>query len=159
MKRYYKFLVNSIIMTAVVIAILCAVYQIADRHHYRYDLTKNKKFSLAVQTVNMLKRLEQPVEVTAFFLDNDPMKGMARDLLEEYSYRSDKLTYRFVDPEKDPAKAKEFGIRSTRVAVFKSGDSRKDVQENEMIGSPTTPTCRHRLNSSRKKRSRTPSPP
>lgn len=133
MKRYYKFLVNSIIMTAFVIGILCAIYYIADRHHFRFDLTKNKKFSLTVQSVKLLERLDREVEVTAFFLDNDPFRGMAGDLLEEYRYRSAKFKYKLIDPEKDPAKAKEFGIRSVRTVVFKSGDSRKDVQENEMV--------------------------
>ncbi|MEW5947318.1 MAG: GldG family protein, partial [bacterium] len=133
MRRYHKFLVNSIFMTAAVIGIVCVLYYIADRRHFRYDLTASREFSLTSQTVKILKYLDADVKITAFMSEVDPVREQASDLLNEYRYGSGRINHRFVDPEKDPAEAKKFGIRESRVVVFESGSSRKDVLESELL--------------------------
>ncbi|MEW6203406.1 MAG: DUF4350 domain-containing protein [bacterium] len=133
MKRYHKFLINSIIMTVAVIGVAGAIYYIISRHHYRFDLTQANKFSLSLQTIKTLRGLDRDVEITAFFSDVDPFKETAKDMLEEYSYRSGKIKYRFVDPEKNPGEAKKYGVKGLRAVVFQSEGSRKDVQESEMM--------------------------
>lgn len=134
MNRYWKSFINAAFMTVAFVGILCLLYYVADRRHYRYDMTKNKQFSLTVQTEKVLGGLDGGITATAFFIEGDGTGEMVKDLLKEYRFAGKgKFRFNFIDPEKNPAAAKKYGITAERVVVFEAGRRRKDVVESEMF--------------------------
>ena len=118
-----------------VTAIVVLVNFIAGRHHARYDMTVDKAFSLSPQTISVLETLPGEVRATAFHREGEPGRGRLEELVEEYRYHSEKLTWRFVDPDKNPGEAARFELRDYGTIVFESGgrESRTTNTDEESL--------------------------
>ena len=55
--RSSRYGANMLVMIVLYTTIVIIVQALAVRHSYRYDLTRNKRFSLAGQTINVLQGL------------------------------------------------------------------------------------------------------
>ncbi len=118
MKRYY----NSLILIGVLILVNLLSY----KFFYRLDMTSDHQFTLSNATKNILKSLDDPVTVIAYFSKNLPPNVQKtredfRDLLEEYAGISGGMVeYKFVDPSSDKEKEQEAlknGIRPVMINV------------------------------------------
>ncbi len=101
---------NFVIYLIVVIGIIVLANWFANQHDVHWDLTPNKQFSLSAQTLKILKGLRQPV--TLYVFDRADAFKARKDLLGLYSSASPNVSVRYVDPDRDPTLAKEFGVRS-----------------------------------------------
>ena len=101
---------SALILILLVLGILVFVEAISARHSARLDLTASKRFTLSEQTLKILKNLEKPVRVTAFYQEGSPQAEETRDLLDQYAYASRKFSFVFVDPDRFPGKARRYKI-------------------------------------------------
>src|SRR5579871_1938999 len=88
----------------VIIAVLGVANFLANRYNKSYDATSNKQYSLSDQTVKAVKGLKNDVSVTYF--GETTQFPQARDLLGRYANLSSKLRVDYVDPVKNPQKAR-----------------------------------------------------
>src|SRR5690348_1088346 len=116
---------NSLAMAGLFIVIIGAGNWFTNGHSQSFDMTRDKLHTLTSQTLDILKNVHQDVKVTAFFQTGQEQN--AKDLLAQYAAHSGSIQYRFVDPDKDPTTARQFGIVSYGTTVFQSGSNRKDV--------------------------------
>src|SRR5437016_10342313 len=94
---------------------------LAARHSIRWDFSETKRFTLAPQTARLLRELPREVKVTVFTSDQSPVRLEYRDLIDSYRAHSAMLTVEFVDPEKKPGLARQYGITRPDTAVLESG--------------------------------------
>jgi len=120
---------NLAVVLILLVAILSIVNVMAARHHARYDLTHSRMFSLASQTVKLLKSLDKDVDVLAFFQETSGDKEKVEDLLKEYSYVSDKFKVQFIDPDKNPGITKRYGVTEYGTIVLECGDKVERITE------------------------------
>src|ERR1044071_3460675 len=59
--------IRSAILIVAILAILWVSNVLAYRRHYQWDLTGNRRLSLAPMTKRLLKDLKKPIIVTAFY--------------------------------------------------------------------------------------------
>jgi ABC-type uncharacterized transport system involved in gliding motility auxiliary subunit len=114
-----------------VVAVIVLINFLAGRHHARYDSTENKAFSLSEQTLKVLESLPRDVQVTAFFRDSEPTKGRLDDLVAEYRYHSSKLTWRYVDPDKNPGEVGRYEIQEYGTIVFESAGQETRITSSD----------------------------
>ncbi len=126
-KRSTMFAVNTAIMTLVFIVIIALIAVMSIKFKLRVDLTDNSRYTLSSQTVKILKSLKKDVDVIAFYRSDERTRQAMFDLLKEYSYYSPKFSFRFVDPDKNPAEAVKYGITSYRTTLLKFGDKHEVV--------------------------------
>ncbi len=107
---------NLGLQALVILGILVIVEAIGLNHSFQWDLTKNKRFSLSAQSVSVLKALKAPVRAIGFFKKNTD-KDMS-DLLKMYSGVNTKFSYEFVDPDRNPALAKNYQVTQYGTVVF-----------------------------------------
>ncbi|HUK56589.1 MAG TPA: Gldg family protein [Nitrospiria bacterium] len=134
-RRSTKFGLNSILMVLIFIGILGILNFILSRHHLRFDFSETSAFSLAPQTLEVLKNLNRDVKVTAFVSEQGRSRSEAKDLLGSYNYRNPRVTYTLVDPDKNPSLAKQYGITQYDTLVIESGKQEtqvKSVNEQEL---------------------------
>lgn len=87
-----------------VILIVVMINILAGSYSFRLDFTEGKEYTLSKATKNILKQLDKPVTVTAYFSKDLPpnitnISEMLKDMLIEYSNRAKgMLVYRFVNP-------------------------------------------------------------
>jgi ABC-type uncharacterized transport system involved in gliding motility auxiliary subunit len=120
-RRSTRLGLNSILMVVLFAGILVIVNFLAARHSKRWDLSETQHFTLAPQTYQILRGLTQEVKVTVFSQDRSQSFNLYRDLLDSYRQASDKLKVEFVDPERRPGVARQYGITRTDTAVLESG--------------------------------------
>jgi ABC-type uncharacterized transport system involved in gliding motility auxiliary subunit len=122
---------NAALMIIAFVGIMVMVNALADKHHWRWDLTASKQYSLSEQTINILKGLKDPIKVTGFFSTNNPYQtdsqGQLENLLKSYQLYTDKLSYQFIDPDAKPAAARQYGITSYGTVVFERGDKKQST--------------------------------
>ncbi|MGG6296947.1 GldG family protein [Leptolyngbya sp. AN02str] len=117
---------NAIITTVAVLAIFLLANALGDRLNHRFDLTENRVFTLAPQTVEVVQSLEQPV--TFYVFDAAP-NNQDRDLLENYRRRNpQQFRYRYIDPQVEPGIAQRFGVQNFGEVHLELGDRRQLVQ-------------------------------
>ncbi len=125
MRRAARYSFNVTLMILTFLGILILVEAISYRHRFKFDLTKNKLFTLSPQTVKVLKSLKDEVEAIAFFREEERGRNYLKSLFELYSYHSPKFKYRFVDPDRKPAIARKYGIKEYGTVLLLSGNNKE----------------------------------
>jgi len=124
-KRSAKYTTNALVSALIILLILVIINALAVNNNWRKDVTAAAQYSLAPQTIKVLKNLKRPVRAYAFFRSNNQRR--ISDLLEEYDYYSDKFHYEIIDPDKSPEKAKEYKITAYGTTVVESGGNRETI--------------------------------
>jgi len=134
-KRQTKYTAYVAVYIVVILAVLTAVNFLANRYDKSWDSTANKQFSLADQTIKVVKGLNRDVHIVDF--DETSRFPQARDLLDRYSALSPKLHLEFIDPTKKPQQAKSAGYRRDVPILVDSGlrkEEAKSLSEEEVTG-------------------------
>jgi ABC-type uncharacterized transport system involved in gliding motility auxiliary subunit len=110
----------------VVLGAVVAANVLADRYDKSYDTTSNKRYSLSDQTAKLVRGLKQDATITYFNQGTRFRDG--RDLLDQYSNLSPRVHVEYVDPDKDPQRAREAGIRSLGTAIVQVGAKKEEAK-------------------------------
>src|SRR5689334_19839872 len=87
-----------------VIGIVALVFLLSRQFFFRVDLTEDHEFTMSKATKTILRDLQDPVDVKAYFSSNLPadferIKTDFQNLLVEYNNISKgKINYHFIDP-------------------------------------------------------------
>jgi gliding-associated putative ABC transporter substrate-binding component GldG len=114
---------STIILVA---AIIIIVNILSESYSFRLDLSEGREYTLSKATRNILKNLDKPVTVKAYFSKDLPpnvasVSGNLKDMLIEYSNRSKGMVvYKFVNPNENDELEREAvqnGIRPVMINV------------------------------------------
>jgi len=125
--RVFEQSVFSVMALVGILAILVSINYIASRHYKRIDLTSNKRYSLSDQTKKVIKDIREELFIYAFFPTASPKRGNVEDLIKEYTQISPKIHFEFIDPIKNLAKAREYGVMREETIVMTYKDRRENV--------------------------------
>jgi len=117
---------NFALYTLVVIAIIIVANWFVSNHDKRWDMTPNKRYSLSAQTHKILKELNK--DVTIYVFDQERSFGERRDVLGMYESASNRVKVKYVDPNRQPALAREFNIRNFGTIVVSAGERHMESQ-------------------------------
>ncbi len=115
-----------------IVAVLVVINILSERFFFRLDFTEDGRYTLSKATKDILKQLEEPVTVTAFFTEDLPpdlavTRTDFKDMLVEYANLSNgKVLYEFIDPNKDQAteqKAFQAGVQPVLVSTREKDES------------------------------------
>ncbi|MDY6875088.1 MAG: GldG family protein [Chloroflexota bacterium] len=99
---------NAVLMSVAFIGILILLNYLAGRYHQRYDVTELKEHTLSPQSVQVLAEIGKPVTIAGFFAADDYQRGDFEELLDQYLYYNDLLSYTVIDPDREPLKANQY---------------------------------------------------
>ena len=122
MMKTAKISSTIILMTVIVIV----VNILSENYSFRLDFTEGKEYTLSKATRDILKNLDKPVTITAYFSKDLPpnignISGILKDMLIEYGNRSNGMVvYKFVNPnekEELEQEAMKNGIQPVMINV------------------------------------------
>jgi len=101
----------------IAIAVLLAFLSV--RHSHRFDVSEDGVHTLSQQTTDLLAKLDQDVQITAFFAASEAPP--VRDLLDRYVYAGkadgkERVELSFVDPNEAPGMVEELGLTTEDLA-------------------------------------------
>ncbi len=125
---------NALVLTLAflgIIAVLNYLVVVNSRvNPRRWDLTEDKQFTLAPETITTLASLQQPVKVEAFYSPNYPPDStdQAKKLLDQYQYHGKgNFSYQFIDPISNPIKAQTAKLTQDGMIVLSLADRQERV--------------------------------
>ena len=109
--------------------ICVGLYLFARQYNNQVDLTKQKLHSLSDATRNYLKGLDKPVTITIFLANSGPFQPVER----LYNSQTDKLTWRYIDPVKNPMVARALDERVNPGDIYvQCGDNKQKLSIAEL---------------------------
>jgi len=125
--RSAKYGANTAVMIVVFFAILTLLSYMSTRYKVRWDMTATQRYTLSDQTKKLVKSLKRDVTAIAFYRSDERTRQKMEDLLQEISQLSTKLSYRFIDPDKQPGAAAKYGVTSYRTTLLMSGNNQQSI--------------------------------
>ena len=118
---------NAFVLTVAFVGIVVVTNWLVFQNPQRWDLTEDKQYTLAEETLDTLASLPEGVIARAFFTNRFSTET-AETLLDQYKFNSDgKFDYEFIDPELDPVAAQEAGVSRDGTIVLVMGDQKVPV--------------------------------
>jgi len=124
---------NTAVTVLLVIALVGVLNFLVNRYPGKLDLTKNKAHTLSDQTEKIVKGLNRTVKATVFAKMGP--REQIRPLLDNYKGLNTKVEVEYVDPDKEPTRTKQLGIRKMGTVHLQIGprDSKiEDVTEEKL---------------------------
>ena len=125
--RQYSSWLNALWGSVFVLMSIALINAISVFNPERFDLTAGKLHSLSDLTIESLQDLTQDVRVTAFMEKGQDEK--LESLLKQYSTYSGSFEFEMVDPDREPERTVEYGIRNYNTVVVESGEKQQRVTE------------------------------
>jgi ABC-type uncharacterized transport system involved in gliding motility auxiliary subunit len=120
---------NSLVLVIIFLGILVFINLIAFRHNQQFDFTESGFYTLSEQTKKIIASLPREVRLTAFFQIDSPEKKLFQDRMQSILESSDKINLSFIDPDKNPAITKQYGITTYGTIVLESGKKESKVRD------------------------------
>ncbi len=118
---------NLALIVVLVLAILGLANYFFSKHSYRMDFTAAKLHSLSDQSITVLKALKTDIVFKGFFREGGYGRPAMENLLKLYAYHSPRVSYEFIDPDKNPGLVKRYDVTQDGTTIIEAGDQESRV--------------------------------
>ena len=106
--RSARFGANSVTSVLLMVGILGLVNYLGAQHVKRFDMTTEKIYSLSDESANVAAQVPEDLHIKAFFPGGDDPS--ARELLELLPGKNNRISFEFIDPDKQPQIAQQYAV-------------------------------------------------
>ena len=94
---------NNLKSVAITVAVLLLLNVIGSSFFHRFDLTKDKRYTLSATSLNIIKQVKNPLSIKVYMQGDLPaefkrLQQETRQLLEEFQAYNKNIIFEFVDP-------------------------------------------------------------
>ncbi len=114
---------GALLTTAAIVAAI-ALNVVAERHDHRWDLTSANRHALSPETLSVIERIEQPIQIDGFFSSGSTEETSFSDLIGRLQHKTDRISVAIHDPVRDPAIADRFEVDNSLGTVVLSLEGR-----------------------------------
>ncbi|WP_228851355.1 gliding motility-associated ABC transporter substrate-binding protein GldG [Aegicerativicinus sediminis] len=126
-------------ISVVLIGLLILNYLIGTFLYARYDLTKDKRYTISTATRNIVKEIESPLVIDVFLEGDFPsgfrkLKNETKQLLEEFNLYNRDIIFNFIDPLEDVSTREsnienlvKRGMQPMQISVQENGKSSQEL--------------------------------
>jgi ABC-type uncharacterized transport system involved in gliding motility auxiliary subunit len=109
-RRSTKFGINSGVSILLLIGVLALINYLGEQHQKRFDMTTEHLHSLGDESTKVAGQVKENLQIKAFYPGGD--EPSVKELLDLYSHQNGKISYQFIDPDKDPQAAKQYQVEA-----------------------------------------------
>ncbi|MEE2778870.1 MAG: Gldg family protein [Acidobacteriota bacterium] len=106
------------------------------KYHTRLDWTASRFYSLSEKSRNVVRNLDRDIDAIVFMTPASELYPAVSELLSRFDAESTRFTTRMIDPERNPAEAKQlfdrYGITRLNTVVFEAGEDRRVIDEADL---------------------------
>jgi len=142
---------KAYLKTSLLLGILLVLNLLSNEFHFRVDLTRGKQYTLSDATIDILKKLEDPVTVKAYFSVNLPpniakTRQDFQEMLIEYSNRADGLLqYEFINPNEKESVENEAAQNGIRPVMINIREKDQVKQQKAFLGATISLGDKHEV--------------
>lgn len=113
--------VGTLSYTLIVLASILVVIAISAKFRTQWDATALRAHSLSPQTLDVLRGLDDEVEIRALFTAKEPNRQAFLDLLDLFGRASNRLDIEFIDPIARPGAVRDLGVDLDQAGARRDG--------------------------------------
>jgi len=98
-------------------------------YHLQFDWTRNGRNTLSEASRNLLKTLDQPVQVTAFARETEGVRNSISEFVGRYQKYKKDVRLEFVNPDTDPARTRAAGVRLDGELVIEYNGRKENLNQ------------------------------
>lgn len=112
-QRLQLFMQNSMFV-ALFVALVVMLGFVSRQYHKSTDITQSTRNTLTQGSVNLLKTMDGPINITAFVTkdDGNAYHKSIEDFISRYQRSKHDISVKFINPAEEPKIAQDLGIRS-----------------------------------------------
>ncbi len=114
----------------ILLLILVLLAYASHRYPVRWDWTATHRHSLAEQSIKAVKAFPKGLSATVYVQEQGEQRTQLATLLEKYRVANTELLVRFVDPDLDPASARQADVAMYGTIVLRAGEKTEKVTES-----------------------------
>ncbi|GFZ76088.1 gliding motility-associated ABC transporter substrate-binding protein GldG [Aquaticitalea lipolytica] len=130
---------SNIVKIAIVLLVIIVVNVVSGKLYKRFDLTKDKRYTLSQSALNTVNGVDSPVIVDVFLEGEFPsefrrLRNETQQLLEEFALYNSNITFNFINPLEDEAtrdsniqQLVQRGMQPLQLSVNESGKSSQEL--------------------------------
>jgi len=120
-QRSTRYGAGAALYSVLFVALVGGLNYLGVRYQKKWDVTETGVYTLSPQSAQVMKTLQQPLEMTGF-VEGGVNPGMSA-LLDSFEYGApDRVTTRLVDPDKEPALVEQMKITEAPSVHLKYGN-------------------------------------
>ncbi|NLW55088.1 MAG: GldG family protein [Firmicutes bacterium] len=124
------------VVTIVFIAVLLVVNLLVEQLPVKFDLTRNKLFSLSEQTLDILEKLDRDINIYGLY-ETGKENAWVEQVINQYQVKTDRIKYQAIAPVRNPGFVKQYeseegAIRDGSLIVV-SGDKFKVIDYYDLV--------------------------
>lgn len=117
---------NTYIKILLVVIGLILINIVANSFHKRFDLTKDKRYTLSEETLKIVDNIDDPIAIKVYLQGDFPAEFKRIQLettqfLTELGSRNDNIKFRFVNPLNNTEELIQKGLQPSRLTVQEDG--------------------------------------
>ncbi|HXC52718.1 MAG TPA: GldG family protein [Candidatus Limnocylindrales bacterium] len=126
-RRSTRYGTNAIVYSAVFVAVVVMLNYLGARYNHRFDMSLSGVNSLTDASKQVIDKLDGDVEILAFVGPQE--KNFVEEVSGIYSYYSNKLKWKIIDPQVNPEIAQRELIQAIPTIKIKKGDRSTTVDK------------------------------
>lgn len=134
--KKFKYGTYSTISMIVVVAVLIAINLVVSQLDIKFDLTSNEMFSISDTSKEIVKNLDQKVNIYALFKTGSE-DSTIKEILEQYASNSKNINLEYKDPYLYPQFVQNYSTDgseiSTNSIIVESNERYKVISPNELV--------------------------
>ena len=116
--------------TGMILAALLALMAYAShRYPVRWDWTMTHRHTLAEQSIKAIQAFPKEISATAYVQEQGDQRAQLTELLEKYRTENQELRIHLIDPDLNPAAARQADVTTYGTIVLRSGEKMEKVTE------------------------------
>ncbi|MDH5407281.1 MAG: GldG family protein [Gammaproteobacteria bacterium] len=130
-KSRLQFRTQNIIFVVLFLTVISLLAWLSHRYNAEMDWTATGRNTLSDSTIELLKRIPEPVKITSFATDSElvAIRKNIRDMLARYQRYKDDIELIFIDPNTEPDKTRAMGIQIDGELVIEYKDKTEHVTQ------------------------------
>ncbi len=126
-KSHIALRIQNVIFYVLFVVIIGLLAWVGKTYHKDFDVTKSQQNSLSQTTQKLLKKIDKPISLTAYVPDDAVVHANLKQLIEKYKKYNKNIMLEIINPDLDPARARQDGIDYSGQLLVKLGENSEKV--------------------------------
>lgn len=129
MNQHARLRFQGRLSSLLLIMLVALLGYLSGQYHVRFDMTATGRNSLSQASIDLLQQLKEPVRITVFAKDQSSVRSSAKELIGRYQERYAAIELRWVDPDREPQRVREQGIRVEGTLLIEVGGRQEKLEQ------------------------------
>jgi len=120
---------QNAIFVVLLLAVVGLLAWLSTRYSVTADWTAGNRNTLSEPTQELLARIDEPLQITAFVAEDETLHRRIEERIERYRRHKPEIGLEFVNPELSPSRAEAAGVRRAGQLVIRLGERSEVVDD------------------------------